>query len=325
VSTFEKSGGAGLPVWAPPADGDRSFIERFARWFARLASPPERWSATHRLFCCSALAAVAFVIGTHGWRAVGVGAAVRATKMGSGAELALLEQRIEDARAKLKRLPAMKEAALQSQKQRGLDGAAPVLSAGPWHAISSLAGRSGMTLRSLQPGARSGDGDEAARLVRIEARANFAAFFSFLQGLSTLPSLVIPLKMRVGRGNEWLVIDATLQVIDATLPVIDALPAAPEGAEVSSPAPDDSPGWFADSFAALSAAPSAGAGPLRLLGLMHEAARGLALIETAAGTAVYMPGQTVGAERIVSVDARGVTLARHAQKRVMRLADEPIP
>jgi hypothetical protein len=268
VSTFEKSGGAGLPVWAPPADGDRSFIERFARWFARLASPPERWSATHRLFCCSALAAVAFVIGTHGWRAVGVGAAVRATKMGSGAELALLEQRIEDARAKLKRLPAMKEAALQSQKQRGLDGAAPVLSAGPWHAISSLAGRSGMTLRSLQPGARSGAGDEAARLVRIEARANFAAFFSFLQGLSTLPSLVIPLKMRVERGNEGLVIDATLQVIDA-------LPAAPEGAEVSSPAPDDSPGWFADPFAALGAAPSAGAGPLRLLGLCMKRREGL--------------------------------------------------
>jgi hypothetical protein len=95
VSTFEKSREPRLPDWAPPG----SFIERFARWFARLTSPPERWSAAHRVFCCAVLAAVAFVIGTHGWRAVGVGAALRATKMGSGAELALLEQRIEDARA----------------------------------------------------------------------------------------------------------------------------------------------------------------------------------------------------------------------------------
>jgi hypothetical protein len=212
----------------------------------------------------------------------------------------------------------MKEAAFQVREPRVLADAAPVLSAGPWHAISSLADRSGMTLRSLQPGARSGDGDEAARLVRIEACANFAAFFSFLQGLSTLPSLVIPLKMSVERGSEGLAIDATLQVFDA-------LPAAPEGAEVSSPPPDDSPGWFADPFATLDSAHSLGAGPLRLLGLMHDEARGLALIETPAGTAVYMHGQTVGAERIVSVDASGVTLASHAQKRVMKLADEPMP
>jgi hypothetical protein len=318
MSAFAKNGRQEPPPWASPADGARSCGKRFARWLRRLASPPERWDATHRLLSYAALAAAVFAIGTHGWRAAGIGAAARAMKAGSGAELAELGLRVEDARAALGRLPALREAVGKAQKRRALSGVASHSPAGQWHAISSLAAQSGMTLRSLQPGARSGDGAQAARLVRIAARANFTAFLAFLRGLPTLPSLVVPLAMRVERANDGLAIDATLQVFDQ-------MPAAPRPAEASPASPDDGPGGFADPFAAVGTARGAGAGKLRLVGLMHEGARGRALIETALGTDVYVPGQTVGAERIVSVDARGVTLASRAQRRVMTLADENAP
>ena len=81
-----------------------------------------------------------------------------------------------------------------------------------------------VTLRSLEPGAPTGDGIRTARHVRIAARANFAAFFAFLQGLPTLPSLVVPVAMHVGRAEQGLAIEATLQVFDA-------LPAAPHPVE----------------------------------------------------------------------------------------------
>ncbi|MEA3117218.1 MAG: hypothetical protein QOI13_488, partial [Paraburkholderia sp.] len=184
-----------------------------------------------------------------------------------------------------------------------------------WQAISSLAARSGMTLRSLEPGALSGDGIRAARQVRIAARANFAAFFAFLRGLPTLPSLVVPVAMNVGRAEHGLAIDATLWVFDA-------LPAAPQAVEAAPVGSDESPGRFADPFSASGAGLGADADGLRLVGLMHMQTRGLAVIETENGAAVYAPGQAIGAERIVSIDARGVMLASDAAKRVLTLAKE---
>jgi ABC-type uncharacterized transport system YnjBCD permease subunit len=40
--------------------------------------------------------------------------------------------------------------------------------------------------------------------------------------------------------------------------------------------------------------------------------------------AIYWPGQTIGTEQIVSIDARGVTLASGEQRRVMKLEKETI-
>jgi hypothetical protein len=287
---------------APP------YGERLWRWLACFASPPERWGGPHQLLSWVTLAAAAFAIGMPCWRAAGIGEAA-----GSGASLTELERRVEDARAALARLPALRESA--QKPPSALAGAASRSPTAQWQAISSLAARSGMTLRSLEPGAPTGDGIRAVRHVRIAARANFAAFFAFLQGLPTLPSLVVPVAMQIGRAEQGLAIDATLQVFDA-------LPAAPYRVEAPPVARDDGPGWFADPFSASGAGLGAAADGLRLVGLMHAQTHGLALFETENGATVYVPGQAIGAERIVSIDARGVTLASDGARRVVTLAKE---
>ncbi len=292
--------------WASHAGAAPSYGERLRRWLACFASPPERWGGPHRLLSWVTLAALAFAIGMPCWRAAGIGEAAA-----SDASIPELERRVEAARAALARLPALREA-VREPPGASADAASRSPTA-QWQAISSLAVRSGMTLRSLEPGAPTGDGIRAVRHVRIAARANFAAFFAFLQGLPTLPSLVVPVAMQVGRTEEGLAIDATLQVFDA-------LPAAPHLVEAAPVARDDGPGWFADPFSASGA--GADAGGLRLVGLMHAPTRGLALFETERGAAVYVPGQALGAERIVSIDARGVTLASNGARRVMTLAKE---
>jgi hypothetical protein len=306
MRTFVNDRREGSLPWAAQAGAALSYGERLRRWLACFASPPERWGGPHRLLSWVTLAAAAFAIGMPCWRAVGIGEAAA-----NGASLTELEGRVEAARAALARLPALREAA--REPAGALADAASRSPMAQWQAISSLAARSGMTLRALEPGASTGDGIRAVRHVRIAARANFAQFFAFLQGLPTLPSLVVPVAMHVGRAEQGLAIEATLQVFDA-------LPAAPHPVEASSGARDDGPGWFADPFSASGVGLGADADGLRLFGLMHTQTWGLALFETERGAAVYVPGQAIGAERIVSIDARGVTLTSDGARRVMTLA-----
>lgn len=297
------------------AERSRLHRQRFPRWLASFSSPPERWSRAHRLVAYVALTAIAFAAAEHGWRAAGIGASSTASR----AALADIERRVEDARAALAQLPSMRENA----RKRGVPGeTVPRSPAAQWQAISALAQRSGMTLRSLEPGTVVGDGIRKARPVRVVADGDFASFVGFVQALPTLPSLAVPFALQLERTNEGLAMDATLRVYDA-LPG-DSFRQDPAGAGVETA--DDGPGWFADPFAIPGARAGTGADEIRLIGLIHAnaRARGIALLETADGASVYVPGQTIGTERIVSIDSRGVTLAGRGRLRVMTLAKEGV-
>lgn len=315
IAVAKKGGGGFFREMVRAAHRPAAHGHRSPRWLASFASPPERWSGTHRLLAYVALAAIAFALGAHGWRAAGVGATA-----GSGAALADLERRVEEARAALERLPAMKKAASLSDASRDTASRSPTAM---WQAISSLAERSGMTLGALEPGAVGSDGVRAARAVRVAANGDFAAFLAFVRALSELPALAVPVALRLEPAQDRLAIDATLQVYDA-LPG-DSL--ADDAAIAEAVKADSGPGSFADPFAAAPGARGGtGATEIRLVGLMHEQARahGLALLATADGVAIYWPGQTIGTEQIVSIDARGVTLASGEQRRVMKLEKETI-
>jgi hypothetical protein len=277
--------------------------DRFWRWLSGLTARPEHWCSSHRLLLGVVLAAVAFATGVHGWRAAGVGMPVE-----NDAELAHLQRRVDEARAALVKLPVLRSAAA---KRGALADDANSSRAAQWQAISSLAARSGVALQSLEPGAgaRSGDGVQAARHLRIVARASFAQWLAFLQGLPTLPSLVVPTALRVERADNALAIEATLRVYEA-------LPAGGHEARESAAAPDETL-ELADPFGAVNAAPAATLAPMRLLGVIHGKAQGLAMFETETGLAVYESGQALGAERIVGIDAHGVTLASREGRRVL--------
>ncbi|PTB18198.1 hypothetical protein C9I57_23700 [Trinickia symbiotica] len=315
IAVAKKDGGGFFRGMARAAHRPGPRGQRFRRWLASFASPPERWSGKHRLLAYVALAATAFALGAHGWRAVGVGATA-----GSGAALADLERRVEEARAALERLPAMKKAAIESDASRDTASRSPTAM---WQAISSLAQRSGMTLGALEPGAVGSDGIRAARAVRVAAHGDFASLLAFMRALPDLPALAVPVALQLEPAQHGLAIDATLQVYDA-LPG-DSL--ADEAAIAEAVKADSGPGPFADPFAAAPGArEGAGATEIRLVGLMHEQARahGLALLATADSVAIYWPGQTIGTEQVVSIDARGVTLASGEQRRVMKLERESI-
>jgi hypothetical protein len=215
-----------------------------------------------------------------------------------------------------------------------------------WQALSALVTDSGMALRSLEPGERAGEGAASARALRLKAVANFAALAAFLNGLSRLPSLAVPVAMRIERTDGELSIDATLRLFDflrsnprgirrATEPAAEAsarasvqasADASADASAAAAPrAVRDSIGDFVDPFATSAGTIASGAGNVQLLGLMRAGPRGLALIGTEQGAAFYVPGEGLGAERVVSVDSHGVTLAAGTRKRRVTFQQEGRP
>lgn len=282
---------------------------RLGGWLAVWFSAPHAWRATHRLLSAVALAAVAFAVCTHGWRATGLA--------GSGADdsrvtLAELERRVADARSKVESLPALRRS-VQSGHALAVSAASDTrATAGHWQAVSGLAARSGMTLRSLEPGAQSGGGAEVSRPVRLTAQTTFAAFVSFLQGVASLPSLVVPAEIRLQPTPDGLTLEATLDVFEA-------LPAAPRVASNSPAERDDGEAWFGDPFDGTRLAVRSGMSALDLVGLMLEETRGLALFDAGGRGEIYLPGQYVAGQRLLRVDAHGVTLSSGGGTKVILL------
>lgn len=286
---------------------------RLGGWLAVWFSAPHAWSGAHRLLSAAALSAVAFAVCTHGWRAAGLA--------GSGAgdsrvTLAELERRVADARSKVASLPALRRSV---QSGHALAASAASAASGPrattaghWQAISALAARSGMTLRSLEPGTQSGGGEEVSRPVRLAAQTTFAAFVSFLQGVATLPSLVVPTEIRLQPASDGLTLEATLDVFEA-------LPAAPRAASNAPAERDDGEVWLGDPFDGTRLAARSGIPALDLVGLMLEETRGLALFDAGGQGEIYLPGQLIAGQRLLRVDAHGVTLASGGGTKVILL------
>jgi hypothetical protein len=277
-----------------------------ADWLAHVLVPPEAWGGRRRLTVAAVIAAAVFGLGAQGWRAADLGG-VQAGR----AALDDAQRRVSDARASVSRLPAMRAAAALESRGARTHGSS---SADRWHAISDLAAQSGLTLRTLEPAETRGEGIATVRPMRLTAQADFAELLDFLQGLSNLPMLAVPADLLVKRDADALAIGMTLSVFDA-LPSKAVQPRDDSGNE------DDSDVWFADPFAAEHSATANDSGSLRLVGMLRQGTRGLALLQTAQGVTAVAAGQLLGEEKITRIDARGVTLANRGGARLLTLAE----
>jgi len=291
---------------------------RLAGAVASLRSPLQTWSARRRLMACVAVAAGAFVLTTSMWRAFDIGG--RAT---SAAATDALELRLRESRGKLERLPQLREDA------RARAASAPTAdrsAGGDWRAIAGVAARTGVRLRALTPVSASEAGPSArsakpaARGLRIDGRADFAGLYRFFQALSALPMLVVPDAVSVTGEADSLVFTATLNIFDA-------LPAAPASFTYAQAVPDaaadNSARTLADPFAMGKAGRQPDVSAARLVGLVHDGARSIALFEGASGgqATVAVPGQMLGAERLVHIGGMGVTMASQGGTRRIALPE----
>jgi len=253
---------------------------------------------------CTAVASGSFALVTYAWRAFD--AERRAT---DASALEALELRLQEGRAKIARLPQMR----RSANEQSSAAREPTRSIGAeWHAVAELASRAGISLRTLAPASapagkasRATKTSGAARTWRVDGLADFAGVYAFFMGLSSLPMLVVPEAVDIKHDKGSLALGATLGVYDA--PPLAASKSTL--AQASRPIADP----FAGDRPALRSAVSAG----RLVGIVRDRQRAVALFEAASGADVVaaVPGQTVGAERLVAIDAMGATLAGNGQTR----------
>ncbi len=266
---------------------------------------------------CVALAAAAFVLATFGWRLLSEERRARGIS-----ERDALERRIRESRAKLAYLPQLRRTV---GAQRGTAPAAAAAGV-DWQALAELAGRTGVRLLALEPvprvpGHRGRPGDAAGQAMRIDARSAFPGLYAFMQGLSTLPVLVVPGAIDVKRDADELVWAATLNVFGAT-PVQRT--AALDESTASQVDSGRKGRTLNDPFHVDTGLELPGAATVRLVGLVYDGRRALALIEGASGAqaTVAAPGQALGAEKIAHVDARGVTLSGRAGARRLALQED---
>ncbi|MEX3789998.1 hypothetical protein [Paraburkholderia sp. BR14374] len=288
-----------------------------SRWVKRARMPLEAWSSHRRWLVATAIAALVFAFGAYGWNTADL-AGLEASR----AALALGTQRLAQARHALAQLPSLRRAAAVMP--------ATVSSAVPWNSaddvriVSELATQSGVLLLAVEPGAASGEGVERKRELQLTARTDFVHLMAFFHGLAQLPVLIVPADVTVKQDGKGLAVAATLQVYDALRPPSATLAAsAGASADPDEAADDDDEGLvFFDPFAKPQISASGEPGDvseLRLVGLLRDRTRGLALLDTPDGTTTVVAGQQLGVERVTQLDALGITLANGGATRTLTL------
>ncbi|MCA8258203.1 pilus assembly protein [Burkholderia sp. AU31624] len=192
-------------------------------------------------------------------------------------------------------------------RQRGVQPAAAHGDRSPrtpeWAALmlelADRAASSGLRDVSIEPLRADGAVPDGRRTVRIVAEGRFHALLQMVGELARFPVLAVPSALRVERGKE-------AARVEMSVDVFPALPAPTfTGGEASVLA--GAPG--ADPFGEAGSSEAHGAAA-RLAGTIRDGHAGLALFDDGGGafTAV-VPGDTLGAARVVRVDPVTVTLA----------------
>jgi hypothetical protein len=190
--------------------------------------------------------------------------------------------------------------------------------------VSQLASRHDVSLLKIEPGAMTGSGLDAMRPLQVTAQGDFDHVMDWLEGLASLPVLVVPEELTLKRQGSALSIGATLRSYGAIHPLPGSVrPDARNDPDAFDP--DDEIVFYdpfqPETFSAASAAEQL-AGPMRLVGLLADPQRGLALIETGDATTTLEPGQQWGGERVAQVDANALRLTRHdGSARLFTLAE----
>ncbi|ASL44340.1 hypothetical protein bAD24_I12700 [Burkholderia sp. AD24] len=302
-TTFVEFGGAA---------STRPFL---SHWIKRARVPFEAWSRRRRWVVALLIAAIVFALGTHGWIVAdfsGVAA--------SRSALVASAQRLADARHALAQLPLLRQEIAAMGAARS---SASWSSADDVRVVSELAVQSDVTLLSLEPGAVSGVGVESMRPLQFTARTDFVHLMAFLRGLSDLPVLTVPVDVTVKRDAASLVMNATLNMFGALRPA-PLNTSADAFVDASLDSDDDEDLVFFDPFSPPQMFAAGGlseGSPLRLVGLLRDRTRGLALLDTADGATTVAAGQLIGAERVTRLDARGITLARGDETRTLSLME----
>lgn len=278
----------------------------WSHWMKQVSMPLEAWSRRRRLVTALMIAALVFGFGAYGWVVADLGGVET-----SRAALASSAQRLADARRSLAQLPAVRRFA---NVARASQGSASWTSTDGVRLVSELAADNGITLLSMEPGAVGGTGVETMRPVQLTAQTDFVHLMAFLRGLGDLPVLIVPVDVTVKRQADSLAMSATLHVFSALRPVASA---RPEDLSIGDDldAEDEEDVVFYDPFALapmLASDNRIDASQLRLVGLLRDRTRSLALLETADGAMTAQSGQQLGPERVTRLDALTITLANIA-------------
>ncbi|NHV32127.1 pilus assembly protein [Burkholderia sp. D-99] len=179
----------------------------------------------------------------------------------------------------------------------------PVSRAPEWAALmlelADRAASSGLRGVSIEPLRADGAMPDGRRTVRIVADGGFRALLQMVGWLARFPVLAVPTALRVERGRE-------AARVEMSVDVFPGLPATTsKGGET--PVLADAPG--ADPFGEAGSSEAQGAAA-RLAGTIRDGRAGLALFDDGDGafTAV-VPGEALGAARVVRVDPVAVMLA----------------
>ncbi|WP_233851567.1 hypothetical protein [Paraburkholderia sp. HD33-4] len=291
----------------------------FSRWVKRARVPLDAWSRRRRWLVAAMLAALVFGLGAYGWNATDL-AGLEASR----AALVVSTQRLADARHALAQLPSLRRAV--AAMPATASSAVSWNSADDVRIVSELATQSGVALLAIEPGAASGEGVERMRALQLTARTEFVHLMAFFHGLAQLPVLIVPVDVTVKQDGKGLAVAATLQVYDALRPAPETAAASAEASPDADEAAndDDEDLVFFDPFAKpqISASGEPGdASELRLVGLLRDRTRGLALLDTPDGTTTVAAGQQLGVERVTQLDELGITLANGGATRTLTLTE----
>ena len=274
--------------------------ERFGHTLVeRLRVPLEAWSVRRRWAVASCIAVAAFVIGANAWLATDMSGVQASREMLSAAQ-----RKLGEAEAAVAQLPGLRQAASDAPMPLNWTSADDI------RVISQLAARNDVTLLVIEPGVVTGSGLDAMRPLHITAQADFDHVVDFWEGLASLPVLVVPEEVMLKRQGEALSINATLHSFSAVHPVRNAAHrTVRDDPDAFDP---DEEIVFYDPFqpAAFASALENASSSMRLVGLLADRLRGLALIETGDNAETLEPGQRWGDERVAHVDARALTLAK---------------
>ncbi|WP_027779501.1 hypothetical protein [Paraburkholderia caledonica] len=289
----------------------------------RLRAPLHTWSPRRRWAIALLIALVVFSLGAHGWIVADLGrlAASRAALLASAEHLA-------DARRALTQLPSLRrEAAAAEFAPAAIVTASRAskqwTSADDVRVVSELAAQNGVALLAVEPGAASGTGVQSERPLQLAARTDFIHLMSFMRGLIELPVLMVPVDVVIKRDGSALSVSAALRVYSGLRPAPASL-TTQELADASLDSDDEEDVVFFDPFSPAQMQATIGLPgqpQLRLVGLLHDRARGLALFDTPEGATTVASGQQIGDERVTRFDAFGITLAKGAATRTLELAE----
>ncbi|CAE6787314.1 hypothetical protein R69927_04599 [Paraburkholderia domus] len=287
-----------------------------SQWLKHVRLPLAAWSHRRRWVVALLIAAVVFGLGAHGWVVADLGG-VEASRTA----LEVATRHLADARYALAQLPALRREAAPTP---GAQLPVSWTSADDVRIVSELAAQNSVSLLSVEPGAASGSGAESMRPIQLSAHTDFVHLMAFLRGLSDLPVLIVPVDVTVKRDAASLAVRATLHVFSALRPVPSTF-TADAFADESLDLDDEEDIVFFDPFSLpqmlASGEQQPDASQLRLVGLLHDRTRGLALLDTPDGATTVVSGQQLGTERVTRLDALSITLVNGGATRTLALTE----